>query len=103
MKVLLNTDNNIQGDESLAQHVESVVDGALGRFNGQVSRVEVHLSDVIGGKSGAADKHCTMEARIDGRAPLAATEEAETVRDAIAGAARKLQRVLDSSLGKMDR
>lgn len=103
MKVQLNTDNHIQGDDTLAQHVESVVESALGRFNGQVSRVEVHLSDVNAGKSGPTDKHCTMEARIDGRAPLAATEEAGTVRDAIAGAARKLQRVLDSSLGKMDR
>lgn len=101
MKVQLNTDNHIQGDDSLAQHVETVIEDVLGRFNGQVSRVEVHLSDVNGGKSGGGDKHCTMEARIDGRPPMAASEDADNVRAAIAGAARKLQRVLDSSLGKL--
>ncbi len=102
MKVQLNTDSHIQGDDSLAQHVEGVVESTLGRFS-QISRVEVHLRDVNAGKSGAQDKHCTMEARIDGRDPEVATEQADTVREAIAGAARKLRRVLDTSLGKLER
>jgi len=101
MKVLLNTDNHVQGDEALAQHVEEVVTDALGRFGSQVMRVEVHLADVNAGKSGDDDKHCTMEARLEGRPPATATAEAPTMRGAIGGAARKLQRVLDSSLGKL--
>ncbi|MBW3549257.1 MAG: HPF/RaiA family ribosome-associated protein [Proteobacteria bacterium] len=101
MIIQLNTDSHIKGDESLASHVETVVEGVLGRFSGQITRVEVHLSDVNAGKAGSNDKHCTMEARVDGRPPAAATEDAETVRDAINGAAHKLKRVLDSSLGKL--
>ncbi|MFP7721689.1 HPF/RaiA family ribosome-associated protein [Lysobacter sp. A3-1-A15] len=103
MKVQLNTDSNIQGDEALAQHVEGVIESTLGRFDNQVTRIEVHLSDVNAGKSGSADKHCMMEARIEGRAPVTATEESATVREAISGAARKLQRVLDTTFGKMER
>ena len=101
MKVLLNTDNHVQGDEALAQHVEEVVTDVLGRFGSQVMRVEVHLADTNAGKSGDNDKHCTMEARLEGRPPVAASADAETVRGAIGGAARKLQRALDSSLGKL--
>lgn len=101
MKVLLNTDNHIQHDESLAEYVETAVIDSLSRFRRQVMRVEVHLSDTNAGKSGAHDKQCTLEARLEGRQPVAVTEQAQSVRDAINGAARKLQRVLDSSLGKL--
>ncbi len=99
MKIHVNTDKHIQGD--MQQHVEEAVHAALDRFSGQLSRVEVHLRDLNGGKTGANDKHCLMEARIDGRPPLAASEDADSVAGAINGAARKLQRVLDSSLGKL--
>ena len=101
MKVILNTDNHIQGNDSLAEHVDGVVENALGRFSNQVMRVEVHLSDANGGKAGSGDKHCVMEARLEGRPPVAANNDAETVREAIVGAARKLQRALDSSLGRL--
>lgn len=53
MHVQTNTDRNIQASESLAAQVEAVVIGALGRFVDQVTRVEVHLSDENGAKSGA--------------------------------------------------
>lgn len=101
MKVQLNTDKHIQGDESLAQHVEQVVGEALARFGDRVARVEVHLSDANGGKGGSNDKRCMMEARLEGLQPAAATADAPNVRAAINGAAKKLQRVLDSSLGKL--
>jgi ribosome-associated translation inhibitor RaiA len=101
MKIQLNTDHHLRGDESLTHHVEGVIDHSLGRFRDQVTRVEVHLRDVNGPKAGGGDKHCAMEARLEGRPPVAVTEDADTMRGAISGAARKLQRVLDSSLGRL--
>lgn len=101
MKVLLNTDNHIQHDDSLVQYVEVEVGSSLERFAPQITRVEVHLSDVNADKAGMHDKQCMMEARLEGRQPVAVTEQADTVRDAIDGAARKLSRVLGSSLGKL--
>lgn len=101
MKVQLNTDNHVDGGEAMAQHVETVVEDVLGRFSRQVSRVEVHLSDVNADKTGGGDKQCMMEARIDGRPPVTASDEADNMHSAINGAARKLQRVLESSLGRL--
>ena len=101
MQVILNTDNHVQGDEALAAHVDGVVESVLGRFRKQITRVEVHLSDVNGAKSGSRDKRCVMEARLEGRQPAAASNDADSRRAAISGAARKLQRLLDSSLGKL--
>jgi hypothetical protein len=101
MKIQLNTDNNIQGDPSVVRHVEETVESSLSRFRDQVTRVEVHLRDTNAGKAGAHDKHCVMEARLEGRPPVTASADDETVRGAVIATAKKLQRVLDSSLGKL--
>jgi ribosome-associated translation inhibitor RaiA len=63
--------------------------------------VEIHLSDSNGQKAGANDKRCLLEARIAGRQPIAVTEEANSLHQAIDGAARKMKRSLDSTLGKL--
>jgi ribosome-associated translation inhibitor RaiA len=101
MKIQLHTDKNIQHDESLTEHVDSVVNKALDRFGAQVSRVEVHLRDLNAGKAGLGDKHCVMEARLEGRQPVVVSHDADKVREAINGAAQKLQRLLDSALGRL--
>jgi hypothetical protein len=60
----------------------------------------VHLSDENANKSGGSDKRCLIEARLEGRQPEVASDEAATLEGAYSGATRKLQRVLESSLGK---
>jgi len=101
MQIQVNTDNNIEGREQLASHVRSVVESTLNRFSDRITRVEVHLSDENGGKSGQADKRCMMEARIEGRQPTAVSHHAATVDQAIDGAADKLVSLIDSTLGRL--
>lgn len=79
--------------------VRSAVHQALGRFAERITRVEVHVKDVNGPKSGL-DKHCMMEARLAGLDPMTVTAEAESLRSAVTAAARKLERVIDSDLAK---
>lgn len=102
MKILINTDDNIKGCAELEQQTEVVVQGALGHLSEHVTRVEVHLSDENTQKGGSADKRCVMEARLEGRQPCAVTDEAETIAQAIAGAADKLKRSLDHTLGRLN-
>lgn len=101
MHVQTNTDRNIQASESLAAQVEAAVTGALGRLGAQVTRVEVHLSDENGSRSGADDKRCLMEARLEGRPPTAVTHRAATVQQAVDGAAGKLARSIESTLARV--
>ncbi|GAB3332365.1 HPF/RaiA family ribosome-associated protein [Marilutibacter aestuarii] len=101
MKVQINTDSHVQHDESLTRHVESALASSLDRFNGQITRIEVHVRDNNATKTGGNDKHCVMEARLEGLPPMTASEDADTVKSAVSGAARKLQRVLDHALGKL--
>jgi len=101
MPIQVNTDNNIEGREELATQVEAVVEEALSRFSDQITRVEVHLSDENSHKSGQNDKRCLMEARLEGRRPTAVTHQAATLGQAIDGAADKLQKVIESTLGRL--
>ena len=80
--------------------VRAEVESALTRFAERITRVEVHVRDVNGPKSGD-DKHCTMEARIGGREPVAVTAEAAELNDAISAAAGKLQRKIQNDLERL--
>lgn len=101
MQIHVHTDTNIESHEGLADHVKHVVEKALNHVSSHVTRVEVHLSDENGDKTSGEDKRCTMEARFEGRPPTAVTHHAGSVHQAIDGAADKLQRTLESALGKL--
>lgn len=100
MKIQVNTDVHIDGTEALAAQVSATVEQALERFSEHVTRVEVHLSDENAGKSGQQDQRCMLEARLEGRQPVAVTDQAATLEQAVQGAAQKLARLLDSALGR---
>ncbi len=102
MKIQLNTDDHVNGSAALAAQVTATVEQALGRFREHVTRVEVHLSDENAGKSGPKDQRCMLEARLEGRQPVAVTDQAETLQQAVHGAAQKLVRLLDSTLGRLN-
>lgn len=101
MKIQINTDNNITGHEELAEQAEATVEGTLGHLVEHITRVEVHLSDENSAKGGAHDKRCMMEARLEGHQPIAVSDEAKSIGQAIDGAAEKLKRSLDHTLGRL--
>jgi ribosomal subunit interface protein len=100
MQIQLNTDHNIEGRELLADHVTAVVEAAMSRFSDRITRVEVHLSDENGAKSGQDDKRCMMEVRLEGRQPTAVTHHAASVHQAIDGAVAKLERAVETISGR---
>jgi len=102
MRIQINTDNHIAGREALSQQAEATVASALDHLAEHVTRVEVHLSDQNGNKTGGRDKRCMMEARLEGHQPIAVTEEADSLDGAITGAAAKLKGSLDRTLGRMN-
>lgn len=101
MRVQINSDDSVQIPEELASQVIATVEGALSRFSDQITRIEVHLADTNANKGGSTDKRCALEARLAGLRPIAVTHRAGTFEHAISGAAGKLQRALDSTLGRL--
>jgi len=103
MQVIVNSDHNIAGGESLTDRVEAILADSIERFAERITRVEAFLSDAnSSSKHGARDKRCVLEARVAGTQPVVASNEAATVLEAIQGAADKLERVLEHTFGKQD-
>mgnify|MGYP000499713979 CR=1 FL=1 len=103
MQIQVNTDNHIEGSIELTGDVESVVMGALERFGSRITRVEVHLSDQNGDtKSATDDKRCVMEARLSGLQPIIVTHQGSSLEQAVSGATDKLEKTLESTLGRLD-
>jgi ribosomal subunit interface protein len=101
MKIQINTDNNIEAGDELIQQTQVAVESALERFAQRITRVEVHLSDENSSHKGGTDKRCVMEARLEGMQPVAVTDQAENIEQAVNGAADKLERLLDHELGRL--
>ena len=99
MQIQINTGHNIEVHEALAAEISGVVESALSRFSDHITRVEVHLSDENSDKKVGHDAmRCMMEARLEGRQPIAVSHQAETLDQALDGAADKLTRLIKHTL-----
>ena len=101
MQIQVHTDNNITGREDVVRLVQSTVEGAIGRFADRITRVEAHLSDTNSHKSKGDDKRCLLEARLAGLQPIAVSHQAPTIELAVTSAADKLQRAIESKVGRV--
>ncbi len=100
MHIQVSTDHNIPGNDEFIRHVEAEATVALGGINAHITRVEVHFSDENGPKGGL-DKRCLLEVRTAHYQPVALGHTAETLEQALNGAAKKMQRLLESTLGRL--
>jgi hypothetical protein len=102
MQIQVNSDRSIAVDTALVEQVETGVRNVLERFSDRLTRVEVHLSDINGERSGVPDKRCLMEVRPTGRDPVVVTDQALTVDLAVRGASQKMRRLLESTFGRLE-
>jgi ribosome-associated translation inhibitor RaiA len=100
MQIQVHAGSRVGGGGALIETVTSMTQEALTRFAGHVTRIDVHMSDENGSKGGK-DKRCVVEAHMEGRKPVAVTDNAETMKQAVQGALQKLVRMLDSTVGRM--
>jgi sigma 54 modulation/S30EA-like ribosomal protein len=98
VQIQVNTDHNIHGGEGLTAYVTDELTSGLARFDGWLTRVEVHISEDSAGRT--EDKRCVIEARPSGAQPVAVTHHAGTVDEAYSGAAQKLHKVLDTKYSR---
>ncbi len=60
----------------------------------------MHLNDENSHKKGQNDKRCMLEARMEGRQPVAVTNNADTNEQAVKGALDKLTASLETIIGR---
>jgi len=101
LDVQINTTNNVTGREALTQQLEETVRTRLSRFSERLTRVEVHVGDENGDRSGGDDKRCVIEVRPAGRDPISVTDQAGSIDQAASGALNKVVTALDRTYGKI--
>jgi hypothetical protein len=68
--IQINTDNQVDSSGDHNAQLEEQVRQRLARFEGRITDVEIHVSDVNGTKAGG-NLRCTLEARVNGFQPVA--------------------------------
>ncbi|MBK0371103.1 HPF/RaiA family ribosome-associated protein [Flavobacterium agrisoli] len=100
MKVQINTDKHIEGHARLEAYFTGEIEKSLERFESKITRIEVHLGDANGEKSGTHDKRCLIEARPVNMQPVVVTEHSDTVEKAFHGAIDKMKKTLTTTFEK---
>jgi hypothetical protein len=98
-----NTDHRIAGSARMSAYFTRHLEETFGRFNDEITRIEMYLTDVNGDKAGDEDKRCLLEARLKGLNPVVVTHHAETMDIAVSGAMDKLVSSFGSTIGKRRR
>ncbi|WP_346832610.1 HPF/RaiA family ribosome-associated protein [Pseudomonas abietaniphila] len=101
MQIQVNSDNHIESSIRLEEWVRTTVESTLERYEEDLTRVEVHIRDENGDKPGPHDIRCQMEARPKGHQPISVTHKADSLDQAVDGAAVKLDHALEHLFGKL--
>jgi ribosome-associated translation inhibitor RaiA len=101
MQIQINSDNHISMHPALSTSIEAELRRVLTKFEGCLTRIEVHLSDESGDKSDARDKRCLLAARPRRYQSLAVTNGSRDIQTAVSGAAGKMQRLLETTFGRL--
>jgi ribosomal subunit interface protein len=102
MQIQINTDHTISEHSRLDEHVRTVVEASIGRFENHVNRVDVHLSNENKEKGVDGGNYCMMEARVTGYEPVVVHDHGVDLYQSISSAANKLKRALDSAIGRLN-
>ena len=100
MHIEVTHNEDVRADAALYERIEGTVRQHLGRFERELSAVQLNLMDMNAGREGGADKRVSLEARPNGHRAIAVKSDAGTFEDAARGAAKTMQQRLDSVLGK---
>ena len=101
MQIQVNSDNHIESSIRLEEWVRTTIESTLEHYEEDLTRVEVYLRDENGDKPGPHDLSCRLEARPKGHQPVSVLHKADTLEQAIDGAATKLEHALEHLYGKL--
>lgn len=101
MEIQFNTDKTIKGNTRHQDFFTSQISDKLKRYQSNISRIVVHITDENGKKDGFNNIRCLLEARIEGMQPIAVSCQADNDELAVSGATDKLKASLDTVLGRL--
>jgi ribosomal subunit interface protein len=103
MTIQFNADNNLTIHEEFRDKLKDLLTEELSRFSEHITRLQVHLSDENGHKQGQNDKKCMLEAKVEGRPPIAVKAGANNYELAVDAAVDKLKSSLDTIFDRLNK
>lgn len=101
MQVQVNI-KHMESSARLQEWVTAAVTDQLDHFDDHLTRVEIYLSDDNAHKAGADDKRCQIELRPKGHQAMSVSHKADSLEQAVNGAATKARRALENMMGKLE-
>lgn len=101
MTIQINTDKTINGDEKMQDYFSSKIKQSLKWYQSHITRIEVHLKDENANKDGLNAVSCLLEARLEGRQPIVASNQADNIELALTGAITKIEIVIETIIGRI--
>lgn len=103
MIIQINTDKTLSGEKRSSDFFSTQIEEALQRFESHITRIEVHLKDENGNNEGFNNISCLLEARLEGRQPIAITNQANSIDLALTGAIHKIKTAIETIIEKTQR
>lgn len=101
MNIEVRTDNHIENTARMIEYVRSQLKSEFERYSERLTHIEVHFSDLNADKGGDDDKRCMIEVRPAGLHPIAVTNKAGNIDQALDGAIEKMHHSLEHTLAKV--
>ena len=98
MQIQINADD-VTITDALAKRINDELERALEHRSDRITRIEVHIQDTNGPKSGQ-DKRCVMEARPAGDDPITVEDVSDDAYELVRQTARKLRRAVERHIDR---
>lgn len=103
MQIEVSTGNQVTGSQEFISQVEATVTDDLSRFGDRITRVIVHFGDENSAvKHGDNDKRCSVEVRLGGHQPIAATGHGSSLEQALNSSMDKVVTSVGRTLERID-
>ncbi|GAB3015314.1 hypothetical protein GCM10027051_18860 [Niabella terrae] len=101
MVIEINADKHLSVHGAYAEKIKGIIQKELDRFADILTRTDVYFSDENATRKTSDDKRCTLEARIKGKNPIAASAFGDSYDQALNAAIDKLRASLKTITDKM--
>jgi hypothetical protein len=98
--IILVQPDNLGVSRPLEAWTRRALAGIQKRFGGRITRIDARFSDLNGPRKGPSDVRCIMEARVNGRPPIAVEHRSGDAYLCAERAARKLLAAVEHSLSR---
>lgn len=99
MEIEINAAEGTERSDALDDHIRSKLGRLERQFGDRLTRLEIFLKDINGGKGGV-DKSCTMEAHAAGLEAVAVEATDTDLYKAARDAAGKLEKAIEHRVGR---